>query len=97
MPNLHFCLAKTSFFYVSFNNKAATISDEDIQKVIEQEVSFVNSRVRKGDKVRINSGPFFGYEAVVEDDVVAGSARLLIQIMGRQSSVEIHEKHIDVV
>jgi transcriptional antiterminator NusG len=57
-----------------------------------------NERFRRGDRIRVMSGPFSKFEAIVDSGIDwEGKVRITISIFGRDTQVEVYKHQIEKV
>lgn len=65
---------------------------------IQQEESLALGRFRRGDRVRITSGPFEGFEGMFDTRLGGQTrARILIEFLGRLTATEIDARYLEKV
>jgi transcriptional antiterminator RfaH len=65
---------------------------------VQQEESFALGRFRKGDRVRITTGPFEGFEAMFDARLGGQTrARILVEFLGRLSATEVDARYLEKV
>jgi transcriptional antiterminator NusG len=82
--------------FIGTKVKPTPVSDKEMQRVLKQlgkeeklEISF-----EKGDGVRVISGPFRGYTGTVDEvNAEKGKLKVLINIFGRDTPVEVNVEH----
>ena len=68
---------------------------ENLKKRIGQETPKYNINFKKGDQVKISDGPFKGYEGKVSEiDIEEGKVKVLVNMFGRDTPVELDSLQI---
>lgn len=87
--------------FIGTKIKPTPVSDREMQRVLKQigvkgeklEVAF-----ERGESVRVISGPFRGYTGTVDEiNVDKGTLKVLINIFGRDTPVEVNFEHAEKV
>jgi transcriptional antiterminator NusG len=87
--------------FIGTKVKPTPVSDREMQRVLKQigvkgeklEVAF-----ERGESVRVISGPFRGYTGTVDEiNVDKGTLKVLINIFGRDTPVEVNFEHAEKV
>jgi transcription antitermination factor NusG len=84
---------------IHFGNRWPTIPDASIAELQarwrSEEVYCIPDTLATGDMVKVVSGPFQGLLAVVERPLAARQrVAVLLDFLGRQTSVEVEPKHL---
>jgi transcriptional antiterminator NusG len=85
------------------HNHPTAMSDEEVRKILGQMERSDSSPTlaigfHKNDHVKIQEGPFEGFEGVVEEvDAERGRVRVMVTIFGRQNPVEIEYWKVEPV
>jgi transcriptional antiterminator RfaH len=86
---------------VDFGNQPAIVADE-IVELTRQRLAGIKEvgygRLRQGDRVRISSGPLQDLEAVFDQPLPQASrVRILLDVVGRTTPVEIDYSHVKLL
>jgi transcription elongation factor/antiterminator RfaH len=70
----------------------------DRVREVQQQEAFASGRFRKGDRVRITTGPFEGFEGMF-DTRLGGQmrARILVEFLGRLTVTEVDARYLEKV
>jgi transcriptional antiterminator RfaH len=65
---------------------------------IQQEEAFARGRFRKGDRVRVTTGPFEGFEGMFDTRLGGQTrARILVEFLGRLTVTEVDARYLEKV
>jgi transcriptional antiterminator RfaH len=86
---------------VGFGDQPAIVSDELVHLIrerLEDQVEVGYGRLRRGDRVRITSGPLRDLEAIFDQPLSATDrVRVLLDVMGRLTPVDLDYSQLDAV
>ena len=79
--------------FVGSGNKPMPLREEEVSQILKQmaaEVPKVKVGFRKGQSVRVTSGPFIDFVGVVDDiNTTRGRVKVLLSLFGRETPVEL--------
>lgn len=81
--------------FIGGKNRPAPMRDSEAQHILDlmklsQDVPRPNFTFQRGEEVRVNDGPFMGFNAVVQDaDYEKGKLTVTVTIFGRQTPTEL--------
>jgi transcriptional antiterminator NusG len=100
-----FCIRDTPGFgdFVGSHGKPDPMSDQEVEQILgkmeqSKRAPSVEIGFQRGDQVRIKEGAFLGYEGSIEEiDAEKGKVRVLINVLGRSTSVELDHWEVETL
>lgn len=89
--------------FVGSHGRPDPMSDEEVARILgkmeeSEKTTTIEVGFSRGDNVQVKEGSFLGYEGVVEEvDTEKGKIRVLINVLGRSTSVELDHWEIETV
>jgi transcriptional antiterminator NusG len=78
--------------FVGSGNQPVPLLEDEVKQILQQtaEAPKVKVGFRKGQSVRVNSGPFIDFVGIVDDiNVGKGKVKVLLSLFGRETPVEL--------
>ncbi len=87
-------------YFVGTKNKPQAVSEEEVELIMKQQQEGATRAKSKaslsiGDKVKVTNGPFVNFPGVI-DDIKNGKLRVLINIFGRETPVELEPSDVEL-
>ena len=104
--NVWFMIKETSGVgdFISSGGKPTAMSMQEVAKMLAAVIrpddtpTLANLRFKKGDKVKVQEGPFENFEGVVDEiNTQKGTVRVIVTIFGRATPIEIEYWQVELV
>jgi transcriptional antiterminator NusG len=90
--------------FISSGGKPSPMSMDEVEKMLsavikpDDQPTLANVRFKKGDKVKIQEGPFENFEGVVDEiNSQKGTVRVIVTIFGRATPIEMEYWQVETV